>query len=120
MTHEIDDGSALRRRCRLCAMNPRRLVPSLVLVLASAAFAAPIPPESFSALHWRSIGPLRAGWVTATDGIPGTDTFYMGTADGGVWRTTDAGRSWKPLFDHEDAAAVGALEVIPGDPSILY
>jgi photosystem II stability/assembly factor-like uncharacterized protein len=63
---------------------------------------------------------LRAGWVTATDGIPGTDTFYMGTADGGVWRTDDAGRSWTPLFDREGVAAVGALEVIPGNPSILY
>ena len=70
-------------------MNPRRLVPSLVLIFASAAFATQIPSESFSALHWRSIGPLRAGWVTATDGIPGIDTFFMGTADGGVWRTDD-------------------------------
>ncbi|MEA2561582.1 MAG: hypothetical protein QOH06_3086 [Acidobacteriota bacterium] len=108
-------------------MNLRRLVPSLVLVFASAAVSAavmaPIPPESFSALHWRSIGPLRAGWVTATDGIPGTDTFYMGTADGGIWRTGDAGRSWTPLFNREDAASVGALEVIPGtagDGPILY
>jgi photosystem II stability/assembly factor-like uncharacterized protein len=105
-------------------MNPRRLVPSLVLVfasaLSSAVIAAPIPSESFSALRWRSIGPLRAGWVTAADGIPGTDTFFMGTADGGVWRTDDAGRSWMPLFDREGAAAVGAMEVVPGNPPILY
>src|SRR5215211_5713028 len=102
-------------------MNPRRLIPSLFLVLVSAAvssavIAAPIPPESFSALHWRSIGPLRAGWVTAADGIPGTDTFYMGVADGGVWRTDDAGRTWTSLFDRQAEAAVGAMEVVPGNP----
>jgi photosystem II stability/assembly factor-like uncharacterized protein len=101
-------------------MNPRRLVPSLVLLFVSAAFAAPIPPESFSALHWRSIGPLRAGWVTAAAGVPGTDTFYMGTADGGVWRTDDAGRTWTPLFNQEAEAAVGAMEVIPSDPCVLW
>ncbi|MFL6197875.1 MAG: WD40/YVTN/BNR-like repeat-containing protein [Thermoanaerobaculia bacterium] len=102
-------------------MNPRRLVPSLVLVLVSAAAsAAPIPPESFSDLHWRSIGPLRAGWATAADGIPGTDTFYMGVADGGVWRTDDAGRTWTSLFDRQAEAAVGSLEVVPGNPAILY
>src|SRR5262245_40526860 len=100
-------------------MNPRRLVLSLFLISVSAASAATIPSGSFPALHWRSLGPLRAGWVTAAAGIPGADTFYMGTADGGVWRTDDAGRTWTPLFNQEAEAAVGAMEVIPGDPDVI-
>src|SRR5262245_13681267 len=104
-------------------MDLRRPVSILALILlagAGAALAAPIPPSAYSALHWRSVGPLRAGWATAADGIPGTDTFYIGTADGGVWRTTDAGRTWTSLLDHEAAAAVGAMALAPSDRSVMY
>lgn len=101
-----------------------RLAPRLFLITAllasSAAIAAPVPPESFSALSWRSIGPLRAGWATAAEGIPGTETFFMGTADGGVWKTSDAGRTWEPLFQREAAAAVGALALAPSNRSVMY
>ncbi len=100
-------------------MKLRCLVPTLALVLVSAAAAA-VPPESFSALSWRSLGPLRAGWATAAEGIPGTETFYIGTADGGVWKTSDAGRIWEPLFQNEAAAAVGAMALAPGDRSVIY
>jgi photosystem II stability/assembly factor-like uncharacterized protein len=100
-------------------MKLRGLVPTLALVLVSAAGAA-VPPDSFLALSWRSLGPLRAGWATAAEGIPGTETFYMGTADGGVWKTSDAGRIWEPLFQNEAAAAVGALALAPGDRSVIY
>lgn len=89
-------------------------------LLASTASAAPVPPESFSALSWRSLGPLRAGWATAAEGIPGTETFFVGTADGGVWKTSDAGRTWEPLFQQEAAAAVGAMSLAPGNRSVMY
>src|SRR5947209_812523 len=79
------------------------------------------PPESYSGLHWRLVGPLRGGWGTCASGVPGQpETFYFGAADGGVWKTTDAGRTWNPLFEHEAAASIGALVVAPSDPSILY
>jgi photosystem II stability/assembly factor-like uncharacterized protein len=100
-------------------MNLRHLLLAFI-VLASSATAAPVPPESFSALSWRSLGPLRAGWATAAEGIPGTETFYVGTADGGVWKTSDAGRIWEPLFQRESAAAVGAMALAPSDRSVLY
>jgi photosystem II stability/assembly factor-like uncharacterized protein/enamine deaminase RidA (YjgF/YER057c/UK114 family) len=97
---------------------------ALVFALLLASPAAAVPPESFSALSWRSLGPLRAGWATAAEGIPGTETFYMGTADGGVWKTSDAGRIWEPLFQDQSAAAVGAMALaptlVPGDRSVLY
>ena len=106
-------------------MNLRRLVSSFLAVLAlsgaALAAAAPVPPESYSALRWRLVGPLRGGWGTCASGVPGQpETFYFGAADGGVWKTTDAGRTWNPLFEHEAAASIGALAVAPSDPSVLY
>ncbi|HEY4592604.1 MAG TPA: hypothetical protein VIJ61_09365, partial [Thermoanaerobaculia bacterium] len=104
-------------------MNLRRLVSNLTLVLclASAAVAAPVPPEDYSALRWRLVGPLRGGWGTCASGVPGQpETFYFGAADGGVWKTTDAGRTWNPLFEHEKAASIGALVVAPSDPKVIY
>ena len=104
-------------------MNLRRLVSNfaVLLILASAVAAAPVPPESYSALRWRLAGPLRGGWGTCASGVPGEpETFYFGAADGGVWKTTDAGRTWNPLFEHEAAASIGALAVAPSDPKVLY
>ena len=105
-------------------MHRRRLVSCLalsVLVASASAAAAPVPPEAFSALRWRLAGPLRAGWSTCAAGVPGRpETFLFGTADGGVWKTTDAGRTWSPLFEHETTAAIGALAVATIEPAILY
>ena len=106
-------------------MNLRRLSLSfavlLLLISAAVATAAPVPPEDYSALRWRLVGPLRGGWGTCASGVPGQpETFYFGAADGGVWKTTDAGRTWNPLFDHEKAASIGALAVAPSDPAVIY
>jgi photosystem II stability/assembly factor-like uncharacterized protein len=96
----------------------------LILVLASvlSVSAAPaVSPESYSALKWRLVGPLRGGWATCATGVPGQpETFYIGTPDGGVWKTTDAGRTWNPLMDHEATASVGALAVAPSNPDVLW
>ena len=106
----------------------RRFVPRLLLlipaffVLRSPLLSAqPIGPSLFSDLRWRSIGPFRAGWATCAEGIPEQpDTFYFGAVGGGVWKTDDAGRSWIPLFDHESAAAIGAIAIAPSDPKVIY
>jgi photosystem II stability/assembly factor-like uncharacterized protein len=90
-------------------------------LISAALPAAPVPPESYSALQWRLVGPLRGGWATAASGVPGQpETFYFGAADGGVWKTTDAGRTWTSLFDHEGAASIGDLAVSQSDPSVLW
>jgi photosystem II stability/assembly factor-like uncharacterized protein len=104
------------------------LVSPLVLSLALAstiptapATAAPVPQEAYSALHWRSVGPLRGGWGTCAAGVPGQpETFYFGAADGGVFKTTDAGRTWSPLFEHERVSSIGALALAPSDPQVIY
>ncbi len=83
--------------------------------------AAQIDPSLFSSMRWRSIGPYRAGRVSAVAGISGDpSTYYMGTPGGGVWKTTDGGITWKPIFDKERVASIGAVAVAPSDPNIIY
>jgi photosystem II stability/assembly factor-like uncharacterized protein len=67
------------------------------------------------------IGPFRAGRVVAVAGVPGdSSTFYFGGVDGGVWKTTDAGTVWNPIFDSQPIASIGALAVAPSDPNTIY
>jgi photosystem II stability/assembly factor-like uncharacterized protein len=82
--------------------------------------SAPVDPSTYSAMGWRLVGPYRAGRVSAVAGIPGDPTtYYMGLPGGGVWKTTDAGRIWKPIFDSEDVASIGDLAVAPSNPNII-
>ena len=80
-----------------------------------------VPAEAFSGMRWRLVGPYRAGWSTMAEGIPGEpNTFYFGSAGGGVWKTDDAGRTWQPLMQHQKASSVGALAIAPSHPKIIY
>jgi photosystem II stability/assembly factor-like uncharacterized protein len=100
----------------------RCLLATLVsfIVLTSAA-AQPIPSELYSGLKWRLIGPFRGGRAIAVAGFPGSSTtFYFGGVDGGVWQTTDAGVVWKPIFDGQQIASIGALAVAPSDAKVIY
>jgi photosystem II stability/assembly factor-like uncharacterized protein len=83
--------------------------------------AQSLSPQLFNGLRWRLVGPFRAGRVVAVSGVSGSDgTFYFGGVDGGVWKTTDAGTVWKPMFDHEPVASIGAVAVAPSDPKVIY
>jgi len=83
--------------------------------------AQSVSPDLFSGLKWRLIGPFRGGRAVATAGVPGDpNTFYFGTVDGGVWKTTNAGGTWTPVFDHQPVASIGAIAVAPSDPKIIY
>src|SRR5690242_11450493 len=83
--------------------------------------AASVPASLYSALTWREIGPFRGGRVLAVTGIPDRpDTYFLGAVIGGVWRTTDGGHQWTPLFDHERVGSIGAIAIAPSNPDIIY
>jgi len=80
-----------------------------------------IDPSLYSGMRWRLIGPHRGGRVSAVVGIPGDPaTYYMGTPGGGIWKTTDSGEVWTPIFDRERVASIGALAIAPSNPAIIY
>jgi len=77
--------------------------------------------QALANLHYRLVGPFNGARVLAVSGIPGdSKDFYFGSVDGGVWKTTNAGQSWAPLFDSQDVQSIGAIEVAPSDPNVIY
>ena len=73
------------------------------------------------AMQYRHIGPFRGGRCPTACGVVGRpDEFYFGTANGGVWKTIDAGRVWFPVFDAQPVASIGAVAVAPSNPDVVY
>jgi len=93
----------------------------LLAALARAAGAQAFDPARFAELQWRMIGPFRGGRTVAVSGVPGQpNVFYMAANNGGVWRSTDYGRVWTPIFDDQPTGSIGALAVAPSDPNVIY
>lgn len=83
--------------------------------------AAKIDEKLFGAMRWRQVGPFRGGRVLAVTGVPGEpNVFYFGGASSGVWKSTDAGANWQPIFDEENIASIGSIAVAPSDHNIIY
>jgi photosystem II stability/assembly factor-like uncharacterized protein len=115
---------------------------SIALILAASVGAAvaaqnttgPVPssqaeseknlgstPREFKALKYRLIGPAAGGRVARAAGVPGdAATYYAATASGGVWKSTDAGATWKPVFDDQSISSIGSIAVSPSNPSLIY
>jgi photosystem II stability/assembly factor-like uncharacterized protein len=93
----------------------------LGFALAPIALAQTIDTRLYSDMRWRSIGPPRAGRARALSGVPSQpNVFYIGFDNGGVWRSTDFGSTWTPLFDNQPTGSIGAIAVAPTDPNIIY
>lgn len=83
--------------------------------------AQSIPSNLFDGMKWRLVGPFRGGRAEAVAGIPGNSkVYYFGAVAGGVFKTSDGGASWTPLFDHEHVSSIGAIALAPSDPNIVY
>ncbi len=77
--------------------------------------------DAFSGLQWRSVGPFRGGRVNGVSGSPTEpNTFYFGSVGGGVWKSTNSGRTWTPVFDSQPIASIGAITVAPSNPNVVY
>ena len=98
---------------------------TLLAALAGALVTtagAPVPESVYSGMSWRQIGPFRGGRVAAVAGVPSQpDTYYLGAALGGLWKTTDGGYQWAPIFDHAGTlASIGAVAIAASNPNVLY
>ena len=106
----------MRRSTRLVA----GLCVSLTALIAASALAD-VNPALLAGMKWRQIGPFRGGRALAVAGVAGDPTtWYFGAVAGGVWKSTDAGATWQPLFDDQKIASIGAIAVAESDSNVLY
>lgn len=93
----------------------------LALVYTASAPAQDMPTESLKSLQWRLIGSFRGGRVSAVAGVSeNPNVYYFGTPGGGIWKTTDAGHVWQPIFDQERVASIGSISIAPSNSKIIY
>ncbi|MDP4262220.1 MAG: glycoside hydrolase [Bacteroidota bacterium] len=78
-------------------------------------------PSLFNSMQWRMIGPHRGGRTVGAVGVPQQpNVFYIGVNNGGVWKTTDYGRTWWPIFDDQPTGSIGDIAVAPSNPAVIY
>ncbi|MYE43048.1 MAG: hypothetical protein F4X79_03350, partial [Acidobacteria bacterium] len=106
--------------------HPLRLVLALAVALApavpEAAWAQPVTldPAQLTGLKWRTIGPDGNRLSAAVGEWGNPDVIYFGAASGGIWKTSDRGVTWEPVFDDQEAASISALAVSPSHPGQVW
>ena len=105
-----------------------RIISWAVVIFASLASALPaiaatgVNPATYAGLNWRNVGPFHGGRAAAVTGVIGEPgVYYVGTPEGGIWKSSSAGVTWFPIFDHiKQVDSIGAIAVAPSDPDVMY
>ncbi len=88
---------------------------------AGSTPSASVDPKIYAGMKWRLLGPFRGGRSITVTGVSSQpNTYYFGAVAGGVWKTTDGGNTWDPLFEKETTSSIGSIAVSPSDPNIIY
>ena len=99
----------------------RFLLVGILLLTSSLPATQAEEPKDFAALQYRLVGPFAGGRVCRACGVPGDPlTYYAATASGGVWKSIDAGHTWKPIFDDQPTSSIGSIAVAPSDANVVY
>lgn len=92
-----------------------------LLCITGSASAQPFSPSLFNSMQYRMIGPHRGGRTVGAVGVPSQPSvFYVGVNNGGVWKTNDYGRTWKPIFDEMPTGSVGDVAISESNPNVIY
>ena len=106
--------STLKNKCPL-------VFSTIILGLLTTASFAQVSSEQLAGLKYRMIGPHRAGRTVGISGVADQpNIFYIGVNNGGVWKTTDYGHTWKPIFDAQNTGSVGDVAVAPSNSNVIY
>ena len=100
----------------------KKITLSLIcFMLLTSMVAQPFSSSLFENMQWRMIGPHRGGRTVGAVGVPSQPgVFYIGVNNGGVWKTNDFGRTWKPIFDKQSTGSVGDVAVSESNPNVVY
>src|SRR3954466_6577909 len=109
------------RRPSILTLLVAALMPVTAVAQRGGGAAGPQQTSTPDPLKFRYMGPAPAGRIASASGVPGDpNIYYLGSASGGAWKSTDGGQVFEPVFDGQDVAAIGSIAVADSDPNIVW